>query len=365
MNPQPLFCPNLDCPSRGAQNAGNIRVQDSLRNRWRCKTCQKTFSGRQGTPFFGLKTVEETVVLVLTLLAWGCPLQAIVAAFGYDERTVASWQERAGQHCQAVHAAIVTVTPMPLQQVQADEIRVKMQKRLVVGMAMALCVPTRLWLGGVVRPIRDKHLLRALARLVKACACLGPLRLVSDGLKGYGQAWQKAFRTPVYTGKRGHPKLVAGPGVVIGQMLKRYENGRVVGIEPRWVQGTRDSLAGLLPEGFILSTASSERLNATFRARLCCLVRRGRALGRKPQRLTCAMYLLGCVYNFCTPHQSLSSEGARTPAMAAGRTEHVWSVGELLLYRIAPPPFVEKKRRGRKSKTQATETEGSHRLVTV
>jgi len=365
VNPQPLFCPNIDCASRAVQNAGNIRVHDSLRNRWRCKTCHKTFSGRQATPFYNLKTAETTVVLVLTLLAWGCPLQAIVAAFGYDERTVATWQERAGTHCQAVHAATVMARPMDLQQVQADEMRVKMQKRLVVWMAMAICVPTRLWLGGVLSPSRDKHLLRALAAQVKACARFGSLLLVSDGLKSYVDAWQKAFRTPVYTGKRGHPKLVAWPAVVIGQMLKRYDKGRVVGIEQRWVQGTRDTLRAWLPEGFILSTAYIERLNATFRARLCCLVRRGRALGRKPQRVTAAMYLLGCLYNFCTPHQSLSQDGARTPAMAAGLSEHVWSVGELLCYRIAPPPFVEKKRSGRKPKTRVTEREGGHRLVTV
>ncbi len=365
MNPQPLFCPNLDCPSRGVPNAGNIRVHDSLRNRWRCTTCQKTFSARQGTPFFGLKTCEATVVLVLTLLAFGCPLQAIVAAFGFDERTVASWQERAGTHCQKLHAELVTATPMDLKQVQADEIRVKMQTRRIVWMAMAICVPTRLWLGGVVSASRDKHLLRALARLVKACACFGPLLLVTDGLKSYVDAWHKAFRTPVYTGKRGHPRLLAWPAVVIGQMLKRYENGRVVGIEQRWVQGSKDTLGALLSEGFTLSTAYIERLNATFRARLCCLVRRGRALARKPERLTCAMYLLGCLYNFCTPHQSLSDEGACTPAMAAGLTGHIWSVGELLFYRIAPPAFVAKKRRGRKPKTRATETEGGNRLVTV
>ena len=365
MNPHPLFCPNLDCPSRGVQNAGNIRVHDSLRNRWRCTTCKKTFSGRQGTPFFGLKTAEATVVLVLSLLGWGCPLQAIVAAFGFDERTVACWQERAGEHCQAVHAATVTAQPMDLQQVQADEIRVKMQKRLVVWMAMAICVPTRLWLAGVVSASRDKPLLRALAAQVKACACLEPLLLVTDGLNSYVDAWQKAFRTPVYTGKRGHPTLLAWPAIVIGQMLKRYDKGRVIGIEQRWVQGSKDSLGRLLPEGFILSTAYSERLNATFRARLCYLVRRGRSLARKPQRLTRAMYLLGCLYNFCTPHQSLSQEGARTPAMAAGLTGHVWSVGELLFYRIAPPPFIAKKRRGPKPKTRATETEGGRRLVTV
>lgn len=69
MNPQPTFCPNPDCPSRGVEGAGNPGVHDSLRNRWKCRVCQKTFSGRKGTPFYGLKTDPQIVVWALTLLA--------------------------------------------------------------------------------------------------------------------------------------------------------------------------------------------------------------------------------------------------------------------------------------------------------
>ncbi|HZO87487.1 MAG TPA: hypothetical protein VFB38_04050 [Chthonomonadaceae bacterium] len=96
MNPQPSFCPNLACPSRGVIGAGNLRVHDSLRNRWRCTVCHKTFSGRKGTPFYGLKTDPQRVVWGVALRAYGCPPKAIVAAFGLDERTVADGQKRAG-----------------------------------------------------------------------------------------------------------------------------------------------------------------------------------------------------------------------------------------------------------------------------
>lgn len=356
MNPHPLFCPNAACSSRGVQGAGNIHVHDSLRDRWRCTTCKKTFSGRQGTPFYRLQTKESTVTCVVTLLAEGCPRQAIVRAFGLDERTIQDWQERAGQHCEAVHTALVTEQPMDLQHVQADEIRVRLQRRLVVWMAMAICVPTRLWLGGVVSQTRDKNLLGALARLVKSCALFGPILLVSDGLGGYVGAWKRAFRTPLRTGKRGQPRLIGWPGVVIGQMLKRYQRGRVVDTDQRLMEGTLDQLLALLSEERQISTAYIERLNATFRARLSSLVRRTRTLARKSATVTAGMYLVGCLYNFCTPHRSLSEEAERTPAMAAGLTNHVWTVGELLWYRVAPPPFVPKKRPGRKLKTKTTET---------
>ncbi|OGO62428.1 MAG: hypothetical protein A2030_10385, partial [Chloroflexi bacterium RBG_19FT_COMBO_50_10] len=86
-------------------------------------------------------------------------------------------------------------------------------------------------------------------------------------------------------------------------------------------------------------------LNATFRSRLAVLVRRSRALIRNPETLEPLMYLMGCVYNFFTEHKSLRLPGiigghkwiARTPAIAAGLTDHIWSVKELLLFQIPPP----------------------------
>ena len=363
MNPQPLFCSNDACPSRGCTQPGNIVVHDSLKQRYRCKTCGKTFTARKGTVLYRLQTQEATVLLVLALLAYGCPLQAIVRAFGFDERTVARWQKKAGQHCQGVHERLVQDQPRDLGFVQADELRVKLQKRLIVWMALAIQVSTRLWLGGVISVSRDKTLMARLVAKVKACALYGPLLLVTDGLKSYVAAWQKAFRTPVFTGKPGRPALLAWPEIVIGQVVKQYQKGHVVGVAHRLIQGSKAQLEALLPAGQVLNTAYIERLNATFRQRLGSLVRRSRGLLRQTARLEAGMYLLGCVYNFCTPHQSLRIEQAdgrrkwvqRTPAMAAGLTDHLWTVAELLTSRVPPWPFVPPKRRGRPPKKQPSQ----------
>jgi hypothetical protein len=100
--------------------------------------------------FYGLRTDERTVSYVVTLLAYGCPCQAIVAAFGLDERTVMDWQQRAGSHARAVHEA--HIQPLELRQVQADELRIRyrLEGRMVLRVAMAVMVSTRLWLGAVV-----------------------------------------------------------------------------------------------------------------------------------------------------------------------------------------------------------------------
>jgi hypothetical protein len=62
------------------------------------------------------------VVLVLSLLAGGCPIPAIVFAFGLDERTVADWQRKAGQHAKALQEQLVCQGQVDVGQVQADEL---------------------------------------------------------------------------------------------------------------------------------------------------------------------------------------------------------------------------------------------------
>ncbi len=70
--------------------------------------------------FEGLRKPEELIVIVVTLLTYGCPVQAIVHALGLDERTVADWRDRAGAHCQRVHEGMVEQGKLDLMHVQAD-----------------------------------------------------------------------------------------------------------------------------------------------------------------------------------------------------------------------------------------------------
>ena len=125
MNPQTQFCHNPDCRARGQVGPGNIRVHSQVDQRYRCTTCGQTFAATTDTPFSRWRTGGDVVTLVLTLLSHGCPTQAIVAAFGVDERTVAAWVTRAGQHCEQVHQHVVLQGQVALQHVQADELWVK------------------------------------------------------------------------------------------------------------------------------------------------------------------------------------------------------------------------------------------------
>jgi hypothetical protein len=295
----------------------------------------------------------------VSLVAHGCPIQAIVATFRLAERTVTDWLEAAGVHCQKVHEATVQQGGLDLGQVQSDEIRAKLQGG-IVWLALAIAVPTRLWLGAAISPSRDAALLRALAEQVKACALCRPLLVCFDGCAGYVKAFRDAFRTPLHSGQRGRPRLIAWPDLALGQIAGQYAKRRVVCIKRRIVQGHAlvDSLLKRSQGAGVLNTAFIERLNATWREHLACLARRSRSLARTTSTLLVRTYLLGTVYNFCTEHDSLrlplyvGSRGHRrwvhrTPAMAAGLTDHGWSVLELLSFKIPPDPYVPPKRRGR------------------
>ena len=360
MDPQTVFCPNFACPARGQIGKGNIRVHSHKERRYRCDVCGRTFVETAGTVFHRRRLARDTIVTVITLLAHGCPRQAIVAAFKMDERTVKSLEESAGQHCQEIHAHLVE-QPRDLGQVQADEIRAKVQGH-ILWLAMALQVHTRLWLGGVLGTSRDTRLIVTLIKQVRHGALCRPLLFCVDGFQAYIGAIRRVFREPTRTGKAQRPRLRPWDGVHIAQVVKRYAQKRVIAVEQRIVQGAQAQVAALLQKtqnGGMINTAYIERLNATFRARITALVRRGRALARQMGTLHDAMYLVGTVYNFCTYHQSLRvplylPNGKRrwlrrTPAIAAGITDHLWSVEELLSFRVPPLRWKPPKRRGRPS----------------
>ena len=380
MDPQSQFCPNLTCPARGNTGAGNIGVHSYRERRYRCHRCGKTFVATIGTPFYRRQYAAKFISDMISLTAHGCPLQAIVNTFQVDERTVANWVQSSGRHCQDVHTATVQQGQLDLGQVQADELRVKAQGR-VFWMALAISVTTRLpslvqcrahcigidwtrWLGGVVSQTRNTGLVLALALYVKSCALCRPLLVCFDGFRGYVEAFRRAFRTPLREGKRGRPRLIPWPNVALGQVVKQTVGWRLLGVRRRIVQGRKDTVQALLLSsqgGGVLNTAFIERLNATFRAQFASLVRRSRALARTEAVLDAGMYLVGCVYNFCTWHESLRLPlyiterrhrwVQRTPAIAAGLTDHRWTVLELLMFKVPPSPYVSPKRRGRPPKS--------------
>src|SRR3990172_3684945 len=204
--------------------------------------------------------------------------------------------------------------------------------------------------------IREKGIIGAAHSL---CATRS-IYISTDGFAAYLTAIRLVFREPVLTGKKGRPRFQAWPRLLFAQVIKQYCKCRVGEVLRRIVQGTLEEIEQAIQHSQgkgVINTSFIERLNAAFRSSLAALVRKGRVLARTTDTLHYGMYVAGTIYNFCTCHDSLRIPGLigghkwlpRTPAMAAGITDHQWSVHELLTFKVPPPPWSPPKRRGRVS----------------
>jgi transposase-like protein len=328
MRPELLVCPNSVC---GA--SGRIGVHSLKERRYICHTCGKTFAETSGTMLFGLKHPLWLVAVVLALLATGCPIPAVVFAFGLDERTVADWQAKAGRQAKTVHEQLVCQGAVNVGQVQADELYTKTQAG-PVWIATAMSVFSRLWLWGAIGWERDTALIEPVIEQSRAAARPGqPIMFAVDGFKAYVASILKVFRDPVHTGKRGRPRLVVWDELHIVQVIKQRVGRRLVNITRRLAYGSLTQAEAIMHATQVelgrINTAYIERLNATLRTWMPALVRRTRTPVGRREQLEAALFWTGCVYNFCHVHASL----AGTPAMAADLTDHVWSIDELIRYR--------------------------------
>lgn len=152
------------------------------------------------------------------------------------------------------------------------------------------------------------------------------IRWISDGMRAYIALIRRAYRDPVRGGGRGRPRKLPTPGVGLTQMVKRRSGYRVVQVEVRHCFGpqTRDP-----------RTVRVERLNGTLRDRLNCVTRYTHGFAKRIRTWDAAVGLSLFEHNWLRPHPALREKAPglpagqlyrkRTPAMAAGLTDHVWT----------------------------------------
>src|SRR5947207_3806283 len=291
------FCPNVECASRGQIRQGNIVGHGSKRLRYKCKTCGKTLSGRAGTALEGIRRSEDEYIKVITLLAYGTTIQAIVHAFGLDERTVAKWRDRAGIHCETVHKEKIERSLLDLIQVQADEMWIKM-RGAVVWVALAMMVSTRLWIAGEVSEKRDSNLIDTLMQQVRRCARpLCALLICTDGFAAYPKSILRAFRRKVKNPYGiGAPRKMVWPRLYIGTVIKRTAKRHVIDVIRRMTYGQWRKAKKLMKAskgGKKLNTSFIERLNGTFRERFAPFTRKCRYAAVKIKTVQTGIYLIG------------------------------------------------------------------------
>jgi len=329
MRPESVVCPRCEDSANG-----RIGIHSQKERRYKCHVCGVTFSDSYGTPLYGLKHPSWLVIVVLTLLAYGCPVPAIVAALGIDERTVAAWRLKAGQHAQAVQQALVCQGQLELGQVQGDEFYVKTQCG-GVWIATAMSVFSRLLIWGAISIERNTTLVTQVVAQVKAAAApQQPLLWAVDGFGAWSSAILHLFRAPLHTGQPGRPRLVVWPHLHLVQVVKRYTGRCLHAVERRLLHGAQPVAEEMVLTSQVnwgcFNTAYIERLNATFRTWVPFATRKTRTPAARRLHLQAAFFWTAVVYNFCHVHASLQA----TPAMAAGLVDSGWSIVQLLRYRL-------------------------------
>jgi hypothetical protein len=372
-------CPNPDCAYRGWVGWGNLRANGHPNGGpWRqllCVVCRHYFLETLGTIFHGKRASVELIVRVIACLAEGVGIRGTARVFEVDPNTVLQWLVEAAEQLRAFSQHFLH--DVRVRQVQLDELFALLSavKDGTVGEAEAIERLERSpqWVWVAMDP-ESKLLLaldagaRTLAmaqRVVHHVAQVlapdcAPL-LLTAGFREYMTAllthsgyWVQPPRRQV-TGRAPKPRWLPLPQLLYAQVIKTVRRRRLVRVRHRVVFGTLEAVnAVLAPLGCQINTAFIERLNLTIRQHVAAVGRRVSTLCKSEEGLRQQLALYQTYYNFCLPHASLrqalpqpeptkGTGSAKlwqpcTPAMAAGLTDHVWTLREVLLFRVPPWP---------------------------
>ena len=373
------FCPAPDCRYGGGLGLGNIRANGHPSGGpWRqfhCTGCDGYFLETHGTLFHGKRVSVDLIVHVIGCLAEGLGIRGTARVFEVDPNTVLHWLMEATEQLRAF--AQFFLHDLHLTQVQLDELYAVLSALKDGTMSEEGAIERRSrsphWVWAAIAP-ESKLLLvldvgeRTLAMAqrvvhqvarVLAPGCM-PLFL-TDGFKEYTTAllthyghWVQSSRRQA-TGPAPKPRWIPLPGLLYAQVIKTVRRRRLVRVTHRVVFGTLEAVQQVLAAcGWQINTAFVERINLTIRQHVAAVGRRVSTLCKGEDGLRQQLALCQVYYNFCSPHASLrqalpqpeptNGTGSAklwqpwTPAMAAGLTDHVWTLREVLLFRVPPWP---------------------------
>ena len=371
------FCPHATCSYHGRVGFGNIRANGHpTGRRWRqlvCLGCRGYFLETHGTPFHGRQVDPNKLVWALAALAEGLGIRAVARVFEIDPNTVLGWLVDAAEHLEAFSR--YGLQDVHVEQVQMDELFALLSavkdRDITEAEAVKRLSRSPHWVWVAMDPVSKLILTvdvgeRTLAmaqRLVHQLTQVlapdcAPLFL-TDGFRDYlialvthyGQWIQPERRQG--KGPMPKPRWMPWPQLLYAQVVKSYRRRRIVGVKHQVVFGMRETIESMLAmRGWKINTAFIERLNLDLRQHVAAIGRRVNTLCKHEAGLRQQLALFHTYHNFVLPHASLrlplsdAIHGAgsvkrwqqRTPAMAAGLTDRVWNLREVLMYRVPPWP---------------------------
>src|SRR6266446_2196286 len=376
------FCPHAGCAYQGWLGLGNLRANGHLSGGlWRqlsCRSCHGYFLETHGTIFHGKRLSVELLVRVLACLAEGLGIRATARVFEMDPNTVLQWRVEAAEQLQAFSASFLC--DIHVRQLQLDELYAVLRGvkdgESSADDAIKRLERSRHWVWTVIDP-ESKLLLatdigprtlamaqRVVHQVTQALApgCV-PLFL-TDGFTEYRTAILAHFGYWIQPERRQDkgslpkPRWMPLPALRYAQVVKSYRRRRLVGVTHRVVFGTRLAIEQVLATcGWTINTSFVERLNLDIRQRVAAIGRRVNTLCQGEAGLRDQLALFQVYHNFVRPHASLrqplsvpevtNGRGSAkvwrpcTPAMAAGLTDHVWSLRAVLMFRVPPWPQLQ------------------------
>jgi len=323
----------------------------------------------------GKRAAHEVVVWAVGALAEGLGIRAVARVFAVDPTTVLHWLTEVAD--QAAACSRYFLHDVHSTQVQLDEL-FALLSAVNAGEVSEREALTRLsssshWVWVALDPVTKLLLaIEGGARTLAMAQCLVhqvvrvlapdciPLFL-TDGFKEYLTAvlthyghWAQRPRSWT-TGRLPKPRWLPLPQLRYAQVIKTTRRRRLVGVRSRAVFGTIAEIKQVLATtGWQINTAFIERVNLSIRQHVAAVGRRVTTLCKGEVGLHQQLALYHLYYNFCLPHGSLrlplpqptptkgSGSAKRwrlcTPAMAAGLTDHVWTLREVVVFRVPPWP---------------------------
>src|SRR5262245_1544640 len=371
------FCPHRHCDYGGWLGLNNLRANGHPSGGpWRqfhCLGCDGYFLEPHGTIFHGKQAAAELIVHVLACLAEGLGIRATARVFEVDPNTVLRWLVEAAEQLRPF--ASYFLCDMQIKQVQLDELyavlravkegergeddAIKRLERCPHWVWTAMDPESKLLLaidvGARTGALAQRVVHQVAQRLAPDCIPL----FLSDGFREYLPAILGHFGVWVSPERRQDkgpmpkPRWMPLPQLLYAQVVKSDRRRRLVGVKHRVVFGTMERVKQVLSAcGWQINTAFVERLNLDIRQRVAAVGRRVNTLCKGEDSLGQQLVLFQSYHNFCLPHASLRiplkhpepTNGAGsakrwqpcTPAMAAGLTDHVWSLRDVWLFRVPP-----------------------------
>jgi IS1 family transposase len=373
------FCPNPDCAYRGWVGWGNLRANGHPSGGpWRqllCVACRRYFLETLGTLFHGKRTSVELIVRVVACLAEGLGIRGTARVFEVDPNTVLQWLVEAAEQLRAFSRHVLH--DVRVRQVQLDELFALLSAVKAGEVSEAEAIerlersPQWVWVAIdpeskllLVLDVGDRTLALAQRVVHHVAQVLAPdcaPLFLTDGFREYMTAllthygqWVQPDRRQA-KGPRPKSRWMPQPGLLYAQVIKTIRRRRLVRVCHRVVFGTLEAVEQVLAAcGWQIQTAFIERFNLSMRQHVAAVGRRVATVCKGEDGLRQQLALYHVYYNFCLPHASLRipfelpepTHGTgsakrwqpQTPAMAAGLTDHVWSLREMLLFRVPPWP---------------------------